>query len=113
MRTRDMLTPYDKNSSYVNWAADKTVAIPDFSRAQKISSSLLDDFMGHKHNLSLIQAIIANPEAYKASKVKDAIEISTGALVDERRKIKEEMRKYNYIIDGLNRNGMESLNFNI
>ncbi|KAI0509146.1 hypothetical protein F5B22DRAFT_618628 [Xylaria bambusicola] len=113
MRTWAILTRYDRNSGFVKWAADKNVVIPDFSRAQQISSNLLDEFVVHKRNLSLLQAIMADPTAYVPSADKDAITTDFRVLIEERNKIRDERRKYSRIIDSLNRDPMGKPRFDI
>ncbi|KAI0103973.1 hypothetical protein GGR51DRAFT_523062 [Nemania sp. FL0031] len=102
-RTYAILTPYENNPSFVRWAEENGIVVPAFSRAQKITSDLLDVFMAHKHNLSRIQAITANPTAYRKSDSIESIDVDVVELIAERRLLKQEMNKINRIIDDLNK----------
>jgi hypothetical protein len=53
--------------------------------------------MEYKNNLSRVQAVMANPSAFKVSPYRKPVE----ALVAERKAIKAEMRKIVDIIDAL------------
>ncbi|KAK5634966.1 hypothetical protein RRF57_010678 [Xylaria bambusicola] len=54
---------------------------------------------------------MADPTAYAPSADKDAITTDIRALVEERNKIRNEMRKYSRIIESLNRDPMGKLGF--
>ncbi|KLP16646.1 Uncharacterized protein LW94_7661 [Fusarium fujikuroi] len=62
-KTYAILTPYNRNRSFVKWAEENNITVPDFSPIQQYTHDLLDNFMEFKSNLSRIQAVIANPLA--------------------------------------------------
>jgi hypothetical protein len=57
--------------------------------------------MEYKNNLSRVQAVMANPSAFKLSPYRQPVNLSVEALVAERKAIKAEMRKIVDIIDSL------------
>lgn len=113
-RTWAILTRYDNNRDFVKWAAGKKIVVPDFNRAQLAMSDLLDDFMEYKHNLSRLQAVMANPSAYEEStSCRDAVGMDIASLVAERKKLKAEMTKISNVVDHLNARPREILEYDI
>ncbi|KAI3326738.1 hypothetical protein HD806DRAFT_416024 [Xylariaceae sp. AK1471] len=128
-RTWAVLTRYDNNRSFVRWAKGANIVVPDFNRAQQITTDLLDDFMEHKHNLSRLQAVMANPALYSMAdttslfgeesqpgqlqQAEKPVGTDVMSLVAERKLIKDEMKKISDSIDALNRNPQNILTYNI
>lgn len=106
-RTWAILTRYDNNRSFAAWADKHDVRVPDFNRVQQITSDLLDNFMEYKNNLSRLQAVMANPAAFKLSPYRDPVGLSVEALVNERKLLKDEMSKIGAIVDGLNKDPLQ------
>ncbi|KAF5689353.1 hypothetical protein FCIRC_1457 [Fusarium circinatum] len=106
-KTYAILTPYSRNRSFVQWAEENDITVPDFSPIQQYTHDLLDSFMEFKSNLGRIQAVIANPLAYEPSRFNNPVNLSVEALVAERQAIKKEMAKIVGIIDKLNNNPSE------
>ncbi|KAF5602070.1 uncharacterized protein FSUBG_7905 [Fusarium subglutinans] len=106
-KTYAILTPYNRNRSFVKWAEENNITVPDFSPVQQYTHDLLDSFMEFKSNLGRIQAVIANPLAYGPSRFNNPVNINIEALVTERQAIKKEMAKIVGIIDKLNSNPSE------
>jgi len=100
-RTWAVLTKYNKNRSFVKWNAVAKINVPRFSAARLYTSDLLDQYMEFKHNIEKIQEIIAAPGRYKPSPSKTAIPVDIEALVEERRGMRDEMKKISRIIDEL------------
>ncbi|CVL08477.1 uncharacterized protein FPRN_13219 [Fusarium proliferatum] len=100
-KTYAILTPYNRNRSFVKWAEENNITVPDFSPIQQYTHDLLDNFMEFKSNLSRIQAVIANPLAYVPSRFNNAVNLNVESLVAERQAIKREMAKIVGIIDRL------------
>ncbi|KAK4184695.1 hypothetical protein QBC35DRAFT_505299 [Podospora australis] len=112
-RTWAILTRYDNNRSFVQWKAKNNlnIVVPDFNKVQHITSDLLDDYMEWKNNLTRINAVMANPKAYKVSGYEDAVDINIKAinltiatLIAERKDAKAEMVKIANAIDNMNNN---------
>ncbi|TGJ82973.1 hypothetical protein E0Z10_g5809 [Xylaria hypoxylon] len=112
-RTWAILTRYNNNRSFMKWAAGENIVVPDFNRAQQITSDLLDDFMEYKHNLSRLQAVMANPSAYEESTYPNAVKTDIAALVKERKALKGEMSTISKVIDCLNLKPMDPLDCEI
>ena len=101
-RTWAILTKYDNNRSFLEWADKYKIKVPSFTNCQQYTSDLLDAFMEYKNNLSRIQAVLARPELYTISQATAPVSISVETLVAERKAIKTEMRKIVAEIDRLN-----------
>ncbi|KAJ4243311.1 hypothetical protein NW762_014836 [Fusarium torreyae] len=106
-KTYAILTPYTRNRSFVQWAEDNNITVPDFSPVQHYTHDLLDNFMEFKSNLGRLQAAIADPLAYKPSPFNNAVNVNIEALVAERKAIKLHMAKIVDIIGKLNKNPAE------
>ncbi|RWA14486.1 hypothetical protein EKO27_g555 [Xylaria grammica] len=106
-RTWAILTRYDNNRSFVEWADKHDIEVPDFNRVQQATSDLLDNFMEYKNNLARLNSVMANPAAFKLSPYKDPVGLTVKALVDERKLLKDEMSKISYIIDNLNKDPLQ------
>jgi hypothetical protein len=102
-RTWAILTRYDNNRSFVEWAEKNDIVVPDFHRIQQTTSDLLDNFMEYKNNLSRLNAVMSDPAKYKLSSYKNPVGLSVEALIHERKLLKDEMSKIGYIIDSLNK----------
>lgn len=100
-RTWAILTPYNRNRSFVEWADARSIKVPVFSQVQQYAHDLLDSFMEFKNNLAKLQAAMANPLAFRVSSYNNAINLGVQDLVDERKAIKDEMAKIVRIIDEL------------
>ncbi|KAF5641462.1 uncharacterized protein FTJAE_4114 [Fusarium tjaetaba] len=100
-KTYAILTPYNRNRSFVEWAEQNNITVPDFSPVQQYTHDLLDSFMEFKSILGRIQAVLANPQAYLPSSFDNAVSVDVKALVLERQKIKKEMVKIGNIVDKL------------
>jgi len=100
-RTWAILTKYDNNRSFVEWADRYDIRVPQFEKATQISSDLLDDFMEFKNNLVRIQAVMAAPGSFMKSPYKNPIGLSVEALVAERKQLKAEMARIARVIDQL------------
>jgi len=87
-----ILTRYDHNRSFLTWAAKSSIEVPRFSNCQQYAADLLDAYMGWKYNLAELQAVMANPAAYKLSSAKDAIPLTMEDLVVERATVRGEMQ---------------------
>ncbi|KAF5588625.1 hypothetical protein FPANT_6543, partial [Fusarium pseudoanthophilum] len=100
-KTYAILTPYNRNRSFVEWAEQNNITVPDFSPVQQYTHDLLDSFMEFKSILGRIQAVLANPLAYRPSSSDNAVSVDVESLVLERQKIKKEMVKIGNIVDKL------------
>jgi hypothetical protein len=56
-------------------------------------------FMEYKNNIARLQAVLTNPLGYVMSHVSNAITISVASIVEERKKMKKEMRTIVKVID--------------
>jgi hypothetical protein len=106
-RTWAILTRYDNNRSFVEWADKHDINVPDFNRVQQTTSDLLDNFMEYKNNLSRLQAVMADPASFKLSPYRHPVGLDVEALVNERKLLKDEMSKIGYIIDNLNKDPLQ------
>lgn len=106
-RTWAILTRYDNNRSFVEWADKHDINVPDFNRVQQTTSDLLDNFMEYKNNLARLNSVMANPASFKLSPYKDPVGLDVKSLVDERKLLKDEMSKIGYIIDHLNKDPLQ------
>ncbi|KAF3907964.1 hypothetical protein ABW21_db0207796 [Orbilia brochopaga] len=105
-RTWAILTKYDKNPSFVEWKNTKAkggLKILHFSAVQQYTADLLDMYMVYKNNLEKLQAVMLNLTAYRLSSSSSPVSLTIESLVEERTKIKAEMRKIAGVIDELNK----------
>ena len=86
-RTWAILTKYDNNRSFLEWADRYNIKVPSFTNYQQYISDLLDVFMEYKNNLSRIQAVLARPELYTISQATAPVDINAETLVAERKAI--------------------------
>lgn len=100
-RTWAILTRYDNNLSFLQWAATRYIKARDFTDAQLYASDLLDTYVGYENNLLTIQNVLACPEAYKIGAGNRPVNLSVADLVAERKKMKKEMGKIIGQIDKL------------
>ena len=103
-RTWAILTKYDNNRSFLEWADKYKIKVPSFTNCQQYTSDLLDAFMEYKNNLSRVQTVLARPELYTISQVTAPISISAKTLIAERKAMKIKMRMIVAEIDKLNTN---------
>ncbi len=83
----------------MQWAERNRVSIPQYQGVQAYTSDLLDMFMEYKNNIARLQAVLTNPLGYVMSHVSNAITISVASIVEERKKMKKEMRTIVKVID--------------
>ena len=100
-RTWAILTKYDNNRSFIEWADRYHIKVPQFERATQISSDLLDDFMEYKNNLVRIQAVMSDPGSFLKSPYKNPVGLAVEALVAERKLLKAEMGRIGKVIEQL------------
>jgi len=98
-RTWAILTKYDNNRDFVEWAEHNKITVPQYVSVQAYTSDLLDMFMEYKNNIARLQAVLSNPLGYVASPVSNAIKITVASLVEERKKMKREMATIVKVID--------------
>ncbi|KAF2108743.1 hypothetical protein BDV96DRAFT_652676 [Lophiotrema nucula] len=103
-RTWAILTKYDNNRSFLEWADKRNIKVPQFSNVQQYTSDLLDMYMEYKNNLARIQACTANPAGFKLSPYRNPVNLSIESMVKERKLIKAEMKKIVDVIDQINNN---------
>ena len=90
-RTWAILTKYDNNRDFVQWADKNNIAIPQYQGVEAYTSNLLDTYMKYKSNIAGLQAVLQSPKGYVMSSVSDAIPITATALVDERKRMRVQM----------------------
>ena len=90
-RTWAILTKYDKNRDFVQWADKNKITIPQYQGVQAYTSDLLDMYMEYKSNIARLQAVLRNPKDYVPSSVPEAISIKAAALVDQRQQMKTQI----------------------
>jgi len=100
-RTWAILTKYDSNSSFVEWADRYHIKVPHFEKATQISFDLLDDFIEYKNNLVRIQAVMADQGSFEKSPHKNPVGLGVQALVAERKLLKAEMGRIVEVVDQL------------
>ncbi|KAJ7780007.1 hypothetical protein B0H16DRAFT_729585 [Mycena metata] len=103
-RTWAILTRYDNNLSFLQWADTRKIKSRDFTDVQLYASDLLDTYMEYKNNLLTIQNVLSRPGAYKVGPGNRPVNLAVADLVAERKKMKKEMRKIIRQIDKLNLN---------
>lgn len=84
----------------MQWAGRRIVA-RDFTNVQLFAADLLDTYMEYKNNLIIIQNILVSPTGYKLGPGNRPVNVSVVDLVEERKKMKKEMRKIIQLIDKL------------
>jgi len=89
-RTWAILTKYDNNRDFLQWAGENKVTIPQYQGIQAYTSNLLDTYMEYKNNIARLQTVLQSPKDYMMSSV-DAIPTSTAALINERDKMRKQM----------------------
>ncbi|KAK4459300.1 hypothetical protein QBC42DRAFT_183737 [Cladorrhinum samala] len=102
-RTWAILTKYDSNSNFVEWADRCHIKVPHFEKATQISFDLLDDFIEYKNNLVRIQAVMADQGSFEKSPHKNPVGLGVQALVAERKLLKAEMGRIVEVVDQLNK----------
>lgn len=100
-RTWAILTKYDNNRSFLEWADRYDIRVPQFEKATQIASDLLDDFMEYKNNLVRLQAVMASPGSFMKSPYKNPVGLGVEALVAERKALKAAMARITRVIDQL------------
>ena len=90
-RTWAILTKYDNNRDFVQWAGKNKIRVPQYHGAQAYTYGLLDMYMEYKTNIARLQAVLQNPNDYVMSSVPEAIQPTVAALVQKRRKMKAQM----------------------
>ncbi|KAH6640374.1 hypothetical protein F5144DRAFT_626551 [Chaetomium tenue] len=101
-RTWAILTKYDNNRSFLEWADRYDIRVPQFEKATQIASDFLDDFMEYKNNLVRLQAVMASPRSFMKSPYKNPVGLGVEALVAERKSLKAAMSRITRVIDQLN-----------
>ncbi|KAK3319535.1 hypothetical protein B0T19DRAFT_361924 [Cercophora scortea] len=107
-RTWAILTRYDSNKSFVEWAAKANIQVPRFDVMQpfpvmQYTYDLLDDYVRHKANLRRLQAAVANPDDYEPSITEDSFHpIDVKALLEQQTLIKEQMLRISSVVTELN-----------
>jgi hypothetical protein len=117
-RTHAILTKYDRNLDFVQWAERKGIKVKQYESAQLYAGDLLDMYMEYKvsgmlspsahasnakylaqNNLSIIRGALSTPSAYRASELRGAVPLSFDLLAAERRRMRKEMEKIVVEID--------------
>ncbi|CUA68061.1 hypothetical protein RSOLAG22IIIB_07735 [Rhizoctonia solani] len=101
-RTWAILTPYENNPEFVQWALEHDIKPYDYSGVKSYASDLLDTYMGYKNNMRRIQSVLANPTGYVLGPARDPISISVKDLVLARKQMKAEMTKIMDEVDAIN-----------
>lgn len=90
-RTHAILTKYDNNLTFLSWAQNRQIKIPQYDNAYAYSRELLDMYMAYKGHLALLQDALANPDKYQQNDAADAVEVSIRDLATTRKMIRAEM----------------------
>ncbi|CAE6443597.1 unnamed protein product [Rhizoctonia solani] len=101
-RTWAILTPYENNQEFIEWAIPRNIKPYDYSGIKAYASDLLDTYIGYKNNIRRIQSVLANPTKYILGPARDAISISVKDLVLARKQMKAEMTKITDEVDSMN-----------
>ncbi|KAG9125090.1 hypothetical protein FRC07_009004 [Ceratobasidium sp. 392] len=97
-----ILTRYPNNFSFLD-SKLKTIAVRNFANVQQYAADLLDDFMGHKSNLRIIENVLDDPIEYGVGPGEDPVDVRAQDLVRQRTQIKAEMAKIVKVIEALDR----------
>lgn len=98
-RTWAILTRYTNNRSFVKWAKENNIQVPDFAPVQDYTSELLDSYMEFKSNLTRLQDVMAHQSRYRVSKCENPVYLDIRSLVKERELIRAKMRKISSKVD--------------
>lgn len=97
-----ILTRYDNNKSFLDWAAKSNVTVPEFNKLHMYTKELLHMYMEYKSHDELIQDVIAAPEHYITSQRPDALDVNKlDKLMEARKQIKVMMEHIVEEIDKL------------
>jgi hypothetical protein len=100
-RTWAILTPYSNNATFLTWSIPNAIKHYDFHDVSAYAADLLDTYMAYKNNVRRIQSALDSPMSYMRSPGNHPIELSVKALVDARKRMKEEMSKIMEEVDTL------------
>ncbi|QRW02468.1 hypothetical protein RhiLY_01466 [Ceratobasidium sp. AG-Ba] len=95
-----ILTRYPNNYSFLASSLNH-IAVRNFANVQQYAVDLLDDFMGHKSNLRIIENVFDEPTEYVAGPGENPVDVRAQDLVRNRTKIKAEMAKIVKVIETL------------
>ncbi|KAI0198005.1 hypothetical protein F4808DRAFT_463216 [Astrocystis sublimbata] len=117
-RTHAVLTRWDRNPSFVAWAVENGIVVPDFgpgSLVYGLVGRLLDDFFELKRILKYLMQVMAEPEDYEVASCdsegsEDPVKLSIQALMKERTMMRGEMGKIVRVVDLVNEDPIRSLN---
>ncbi|KAJ5653741.1 hypothetical protein N7490_000744 [Penicillium lividum] len=98
-RTHAILTRYDTNPGFLQWAKEKNISLKSYGLAQVHARDLMDKYFGVKKNLTRVESALSNPSQYEPSRKEGAVKLDTDSLVQERQKLKQEVAK---IVDQVN-----------
>lgn len=95
-----VLTRYDNNSSFVEWAATSQIKLRRFDNVHRYTSDLLHTYLQYKLNIGFLQDVISSPGDYEVAAV-DPVKLTAAALLAEKKAMKKEMESIVRQIDKL------------
>lgn len=88
-----ILTRYNKNKSFVEWAYKSGVELPLFDNLHRITLDLLQQYMDYKSHIALLRDVISSPRDYVQCTSSKPVVIKAEGLLEAKTQIKAEMEK--------------------
>lgn len=99
---RAILTRYDNNKSFLDWAAKSNVTAPEYNKLHMYTKELLHMYMEFKSHDELIQDVVATPGHYITSPGPEQLDVNNlDTLIEARKQIEVVMEHIVEEIDKL------------